>query len=389
MTDSLLQVERIELSDSIAPLDGRIVPEGRFTALPLLSDPGRYEPCSWELNHSASRRDYWIDLFRRHFPSLLAEAARVAAAGGEDEGETRRRGEECRRLFFAYLDTMLLEPGRYGRLDVIHICWARENALRRCGIDDAYLLAKQRENEASLKLLPALLAEIDAMPEADRPERLMRGVFAGNIFDLGATKTAEMFKDKAVDFHQTLAALKPRPWAADDLDAWVARLSQGRAHRAAVLFVDNAGPDVLLGMLPLARELLRRGTQVILTANTTPSLNDITAAELTDLVDRIGEWDRVVGDAMRSGAMEVIASGNGAPLIDLRRISVELAEAVARRGVDLVVLEGMGRAIESNWHARFQCDVIKTAMIKDIGVGRELSWQLYDLVLRYEPATVG
>lgn len=33
-------------------------------------------------------------------------------------------------------------------------------------------------------------------------------------------------------------------------------------HRRALLFVDNSGADIVLGMLPLARELLRRGTEV-------------------------------------------------------------------------------------------------------------------------------
>jgi hypothetical protein len=33
-------------------------------------------------------------------------------------------------------------------------------------------------------------------------------------------------------------------------------------HRKAILFVDNAGADVVLGMIPLARELLKRGTEV-------------------------------------------------------------------------------------------------------------------------------
>ncbi|KAK7268542.1 hypothetical protein RIF29_21243 [Crotalaria pallida] len=32
-------------------------------------------------------------------------------------------------------------------------------------------------------------------------------------------------------------------------------------HRRALLFVDNSGADIVLGMLPLARELLRRGTE--------------------------------------------------------------------------------------------------------------------------------
>lgn len=36
--------------------------------------------------------------------------------------------------------------------------------------------------------------------------------------------------------------------------------TQGAGH--AMLFVDNAGSDVVLGMLPLARELARQGTKV-------------------------------------------------------------------------------------------------------------------------------
>lgn len=35
-------------------------------------------------------------------------------------------------------------------------------------------------------------------------------------------------------------------------------------HKRALLFVDNSGADVVLGMLPFARELLRRGTEVCL-----------------------------------------------------------------------------------------------------------------------------
>lgn len=34
------------------------------------------------------------------------------------------------------------------------------------------------------------------------------------------------------------------------------------SYKRALLFVDNSGADVVLGMLPLARELLRRGTEV-------------------------------------------------------------------------------------------------------------------------------
>lgn len=47
----------------------------------------------------------------------------------------------------------------------------------------------------------------------------------------------------------------------DDFDAFKERMD-GFRHKRALLFVDNSGADVVLGMLPLARELLRRGTEV-------------------------------------------------------------------------------------------------------------------------------
>ena len=51
------------------------------------------------------------------------------------------------------------------------------------------------------------------------------------------------------------------------------------------MFVDNAGADIVLGMLPLAREALRMGANVDLVANELPALNDITAVELRELLD--------------------------------------------------------------------------------------------------------
>lgn len=53
----------------------------------------------------------------------------------------------------------------------------------------------------------------------------------------------------------------------DDFDAFKERMlgfgdKKPQPHKRALLFVDNSGADIVLGMLPLARELLRRGTEV-------------------------------------------------------------------------------------------------------------------------------
>lgn len=47
---------------------------------------------------------------------------------------------------------------------------------------------------------------------------------------------------------------------------------QPHRHKRALLFVDNSGADVILGMLPLAREFLRRGTEVRISLS--PSLSN-------------------------------------------------------------------------------------------------------------------
>jgi len=46
-----------------------------------------------------------------------------------------------------------------------------------------------------------------------------------------------------------------------------------------------------------------------------------------------------------------MSSGSGLPVIDLRTLSEDFVAATA--DADLVVLEGMGRGIETNLHARF------------------------------------
>jgi Damage-control phosphatase ARMT1-like domain len=62
------------------------------------------------------------------------------------------------------------------------------------------------------------------------------------------------------------------------------RLAGLPPYRRVIIFVDNAGADVVLGMLPFARELLRRGCEVVLAANSLPAINDVTATELRRLM---------------------------------------------------------------------------------------------------------
>ncbi len=354
-------------------------------AFPLLADPENYIACQWDLEQHPEKRAHWIGLFRTHFDSLEQQAIAEASARGESADAVKPKLAVARELFMTYLDQIEANPTVFGTLYIIQICFAREKALREAGIADPYRLAKAKENKAALKLLPALLEELDSLPDPEKAQQVMRGTFAGNIYDLGATKTVELFKDgQPVDFHDVRNKLAPRPWLVDGLDAWSEKITSDKPYTAAAVFVDNAGCDVILGMIPFVRDLLQRDINVVLTSNSYPALNDITHSELVPIINDIAQWDQTISKALADDRLRVVPSGNGAPLIDLAYVGDELVDSVNELGVDLVVLEGMGRAIESNLNAQFTCDSLNIAMIKDTGVASALGGKVYDLLCKYQ-----
>ncbi|XP_010470583.1 PREDICTED: uncharacterized protein At2g17340-like [Camelina sativa] len=83
-------------------------------------------------------------------------------------------------------------------------------------------------------------------------------------------RLAEVFSKDVISFLASCQNLVPRPWVIDDLDNFQAKWIK-KPWKKAVIFVDNSGADIILGILPFARELLRRGTQVLLAANELPA----------------------------------------------------------------------------------------------------------------------
>lgn len=346
--------------------------------LPLLAEPDTYRCNTLDLLEEDPTRDYWINVFEAHLQSLVCHCMRSEAHTPDAPART----EAFATRFADHLADLKRRPDQHGRLDILLICHLREQYLREQHIADPYQPVKADENAAALKLLPGVLAEIDAIEEGGRLEALVRGVFAGNKFDLGATSTNQQFDEGGTfSFHAAREAVSDRPWLIDDFDALRKRW-HGIPHRKAVVFVDNAGADVTLGMVPLMREMLRRGTQVIVTANTHPSLNDITHDELGAHLAAMAAMDPVIAEALGNGRLQRIASGNDAPLIDFRRVDPQLAAACA--DCDLLVIEGMGRAVETNLYAKFTCDTLKLAMVKEDQLATMLGGGLYDVICKFE-----
>ncbi len=344
-----------------------------MAVFPLLADPDSYRACEWDLLVDPAGRDYWLGLFREHVATLRTAALEAGASGVQCATLERELNDR--------LDALVVggEP-TVDRLDILTLDAERTAALRSAGILDAFSAIKARETAAALELLPARLAALEALEPSERPLELARGVFAGNIFDLGAVAVArEFLAGASIGFARALGSVKARPWLVDE----AARL-RFTGYRKAIIFVDNAGPDVTLGMLPLARELLRGGTEVVLAANSSPALNDITFGELEALLAQAGCVDPQLARALETRSLRPIATGTGAPLLDLADVSEALCGEAA--DADLVVLEGMGRALESNYSATFTCASWRIGTLKDPFVASRFGGGLYDCICRVQDA---
>lgn len=51
--------------------------------------------------------------------------------------------------------------------------------------------------------------------------------------------------------------------------------------------------------------------------------------------------------------------GQSSACLDLARLNWSLVDQMIQRKVDLVVLEGMGRAVHTNFYANFNCECLK------------------------------
>ncbi|CAM0952609.1 unnamed protein product [Alopecurus aequalis] len=406
---------------------------------PLLEDPKTYEPNTIDLDHAEFK--YWFTVLSDHLPDLVekqfitgglgvsiyackhvpygasivatvqvqgwAGEPAVASEGGTDDA--KRRGDAFAHAFSAHLARLMEEPAAYGKFGLANLLELREECLREFQFYDAYVSIKQRENEASLAVLPDLLMELDSMDEEARLLALIEGVLAANIFDWGSKACVDLYhQGTIIEIYRMSRKKMQRPWRIDDFDMFKKRmLKKDQPYKRALISVDNSGADVVLGMLPLARELLRHGIEVVLVANSLPALNDVTANELPEIVAEAAKHCGILRKAAEAGGLivdamagiqddakdepasvplMVVENGCGSPCIDFRQVSSELAAAA--KDADLLILEGMGRALHTNLNARFKCDALKLAMVKNQRLAEKLfNGNIYDCICKFEPVS--
>ncbi len=348
----------------------------------LLSDPESYVAHDYQLAQDSAALKYWLDHFASHFEHTLAHAMKQY---GRSAG---KQIEAARGQFSKVIEALRSAPNSLGDdLDVMQLCRLREKALRENGLKDPFGYLKDRENASAIELYGQVIGKLQALEGRDKWLQLVLGVFAGNIFDMGSAPTMHLVDEtlEREDFLTAVTNSKPRPWFVDDFDRLAEDLpaSPPTKWSKAVIFVDNAGNDLILGVMPLARELALRGTRIVLAANELPCLNDVTVDETIEIVERLAGQDRDLAALIQAEMFEVVSTGNDLSLIDLSDVSDELNAATT--DAELLVLVGMGRSVESNFDASFTVDALRLALLKDEQVVAGIGAALFDCICKYVP----
>ncbi|KAL4622527.1 pantothenate kinase 4 isoform X1 [Arapaima gigas] len=336
--------------------------ERQLVNLPLLQDPSSYIPDTVDLTEDALAREYWLSCFEEALDGVTSSL-----------------------LSFGHFPAFFSLPASaYGSLTVRSLLDTREHCLNEFNFPDPYSKVKQKENDVALKYFQKAVMSLEKLSWEQRQFALVRGLLAGNVFDWGAKAVSDVLEsDPEFGFEEAKHQLQERPWLVDCYSEWLERL-KGPPHKCALFFVDNSGIDIILGVFPFVRELLLRGTEVVLASNSGPALNDVTNSELQILTERIAAMDSIIHAALKEDRLTLVQSGSSSPCLDLSRLDKALATVVLERHTDLVVIEGMGRAIHTNYYAMLNCESLKLAVIKNSWLAERLGGKIFSVVFKYE-----
>ena len=350
--------------------------------LPLLRNPELYVADTHDLAADKEKREFWLDVFRD-------QSNRMYDIALESDPSSEDKAELYKMLFKNALDRIQLQPLAQGSCSVRVFLNLSQKSLRDAGYHDIFLQKKQVENEVAKRLFNARMNFVNGLDPSERLLEVIYGALSGNFFDWGSSLVSQYFS-KDFSFVDARKKIQPRPWLIDDFDSFqrsIYSTSDGSKYQCALIFVDNSGFDLFLGVLPLALHLIGLKTKVILACNTYPALNDVTYEELKVEVGLLAMDNDEIKNGLDSGMLVLCETGSYSPCIDLSTIDYKLVNLVTEMKTDLVVLMGMGRAIHTNLNANFTCDALKLAVIKNTELGRQMGGtHTFSVVCKFEEA---
>lgn len=257
----------------------------KLVAFPKLESLDEYQPDTLQLTDPTAQK-YWIDVLERNLHSLV-ELAKEWTSDSENDGQNQdvqSRASSFDTLFRGHLARLRDQPNMYGALTVRSLLNLREQCLHELGFPDIFSKVKAAENKSALHKLPGLLKKVDSLQSLeDKIELLIDNILAGNMFDWGSSQIVKLIKDGELSFE----AAKEKTNKPDKLNhtkKFIERIiSKNKPPlKKAVIFVDNSGADIVLGVIPFARFLVSLGMDVILAVNSHPAINDITVSIIFD-----------------------------------------------------------------------------------------------------------
>lgn len=361
----------------------------RFRAAPfslLVDSDGK--PDTINFNFDDEARVFWIDILDKTI-NAITDLAIASQKGCDDQEDVNNRAMDFQTDFVKTMDTIKEHHVAYGNSNARNLLEVREQILQEKGFDDIYVQKKDEENRTAIAELPIVLAFIDELKKTGDEKTVLeyvaRCLLAGNVFDWGAKEVVKMMSSETgLSFQSAIAHVENRPWLFDGFDSFY---QKHKDYKSVLIFVDNSGFDYILGIIPFARELLRNGAKVIICANTSPALNDLTYREMVDLAPALKNADADLAKFIDSEQMMFVQSGQESPCLDARRVHEDLNAIVKKYETDLVVIEGMGRALHTNFDVKFKCDSLKAAVIKTQWLADRLGGKMFSVVFKHEHGT--
>lgn len=348
-------------------------------SFPYITEP--YRADHWDLTDEPESRNYWLDTLL----SSTEKTATIALESQPNASDALDRSNEFKRRYVVRLNELRSKPGSYGRLTVRKLLNMREDLLNELGFSDTYIKLKKLENEYFLGQLSDRFDEIDSISDPKiRWEEIVRGVLAGNVFDWGAKAVTDMLDKESggiMQFSTARNTLQPRPWLIDHFEPFVEEITK---YKCVCIFADNSGADIVLGIMPFVRELLRCDKKVILVVNSRPALNDVTIFELQFLLQQARRVSTELDRFISNGQLLAVENGSGSPCLNLKSMPTELCELLLSEKCDLLVFEGMGRAIHTNFAAQFTIDSLKLAVLKNKWIAEKHGGRLFDVVCKFD-----
>eukprot|EP00835_Amoeboradix_gromovi_P003710 NODE_256_length_12667_cov_0.196292.p1 type:complete len:622 gc:universal NODE_256_length_12667_cov_0.196292:11784-9919(-) len=240
----------------------------------LLLDPLNYHPDTYLLDDAS--REYYLNVLQESIPHTIKIA--VECNSSISKSVLQLMINKYDLLFREKILMLRTEPLAYGEQSFRTIINLREQCLREVGFNDLYAIIKRKDNEMALARYTDTINALDRLYGEAKVKRLIIHVLAGNMFDWGSTEVSDLVEKGAEMFGSILNEMVISP-VYNDMDRLASALSD-KSYSKCILFVDNSGCDIILGMLPLTRYLLSKGTECILAANSFPALNDITVISI-------------------------------------------------------------------------------------------------------------